>query len=259
MKTSTLGTIIIVIGVLGLLTALGLNFWLLLVGGVFLWFGLRVIVLNNDDVPAAKVKAFLVPSDGAATATVKVDHAMGRLLLGHGSTPNALVEGRCTQGVRTQASRRSDDVNVSVDTDRSWFPRLLVPWQWHPYNWNIGLQKGLPLTVAVEGGMGEIQLDFSQLLLRHLRLEYGMGKADITLPSNAGQTTVDVETGMSAVDIRVPEGVAARITFSGFGANDVNTIRFPDQGGYFQSADYESAENRVEIRVQHGLSSVSVR
>jgi hypothetical protein len=58
----------------------------------------------------------------------------------------------------------------------------------------------------------------------------------------------------------VPAGVAARIrTKMGLGGSDIDTARFPRVGDGWESPDFATAANRVEIEAQGGLGSVTVR
>jgi len=60
--------------------------------------------------------------------------------------------------------------------------------------------------------------------------------------------------------MRVPSGVAARIRASGGLAEiHVDRGRFPRAGGVYQSADYDTAPNRVDIDVEAGVGSVNIR
>lgn len=257
MKSSTIGWIAIMVGVLGLLSALGIDAFWLGVGAVLLWFGVRYAMVNSGRVPAQKVRAFLIPADGAATASIRVRHGAGKLLMGHGGTPNALVEGRCSEDVEPSASRRADDVTVEIKGRKN-YGELVMPWQWQAHNWNVGLQPNLPMIVRIEGGANDMQIDLRELLIRQVEVTAGMGRFDLMLPRNAGHTDCKIETGMSECNIHVPDGVAARIHIEGIGGMNVNTMRFPRNGDYYQSPDYATAQNRADIRINYGLASVAV-
>jgi hypothetical protein len=57
----------------------------------------------------------------------------------------------------------------------------------------------------------------------------------------------------------VPPGVAARIRGSmGVGTLSVDQSRFPRRDGGYESADFETAVNRVELDVEGGVGSVEV-
>jgi hypothetical protein len=57
----------------------------------------------------------------------------------------------------------------------------------------------------------------------------------------------------------VPAGVAARIRAeAGLSDMKVDRSRFPRQGVYYQSPDYETAANKADVTVQMGVGSVEV-
>jgi hypothetical protein len=69
-----------------------------------------------------------------------------------------------------------------------------------------------------------------------------------------------VDAGAASVDFRVPVDVAGRITAdTGLADVDIDKNRFlPSSGGY-ESPDYSTAVNRVEIQVRGGLAGFKVR
>jgi hypothetical protein len=259
MRSSTIGVLVLALGIIGLLLVLGVSIWWLLIVGAVLWFSLRMVILNDGSIASGRVRAFLIPAEAATSATINVDHSTGRLMLGHGNTANALAEGRCSVEVEPTATRRGDDVTVNVKAAENALLAFLIPWQWHPHNWNVGLQRGQDLTVKVEGAMSRIHLNFTELTLHKLHLQLGLSRAQVMLPRAAGVTAVHVQMGLSNVELHVPEGVAARISLDGaVGTADIDTERFPRQGAYYQSLDYASATNRVDMRINYGFASVTV-
>jgi predicted membrane protein len=82
----------------------------------------------------------------------------------------------------------------------------------------------------------------------------------VNLPIQAGYTRVEVESGAASVTLRVPEDVAARIKASGgLSEISVDQNRFPRTGNGYQSADYDTAANKVDILIETGVGSVKVK
>ena len=79
-------------------------------------------------------------------------------------------------------------------------------------------------------------------------------------PANAGYTFMKAEIGAASLSIQIPSNVAARIRATGGLASiSVDSSRFPKSNGIYQSPDYETAANKVEIRVDAGVGSVNIR
>ncbi len=80
------------------------------------------------------------------------------------------------------------------------------------------------------------------------------------MPAQAGLTRARIESGAASVKVRIPDGVAARIYGQmGLGTLDVDSHRFPSRAGVYESSDFATAANRVEIAVEGGVGSVEVR
>ncbi len=117
-----------------------------------------------------------------------------------------------------------------------------------------------PFRLKVEGGASHNTLDLRDLQVRDLEVGSGASQIRVTLPASAGSTKAHFGTGFAQLTINVPDGVAARIkSDSGLADIDVDEARFPRQDKEFESLDYVSALNRVEIRLETGMGSVKVR
>ena len=101
----------------------------------------------------------------------------------------------------------------------------------------------------------------------------GAASVFIRMPADAGPAEAVISAGASSIDVRIPDGVPARIlndsalsslnvssrfqslrgTFS-----EGQTVMRRDPGEIFQSPGYREAENRVSIELNVGVSSVSV-
>ena len=96
--------------------------------------------------------------------------------------------------------------------------------------------------------------------MKDLALKTGASSTVVKLPANAGMTHVKVESGAASVVMEVPAGVAARVeTSAGLASIDVDQSRFPKVNGYYQSADYDTADHKVDIRIETGLASIEIR
>ena len=69
-----------------------------------------------------------------------------------------------------------------------------------------------------------------------------------------------IDSGAASVDIAIPDGVAARISgHMGVGTLSVNQSRFFRRGDAYESEGYANGENQLELTVEGGVGSVSVR
>jgi hypothetical protein len=264
MRGSTFwGIVLVVIGVLFLLNSLGLlavNAWnliwpvfLILLGVWFLWgaFGGRGRVRQEQAE---------IPLQGAARASVRLNHGAGRLNVAAGTGADRLLEGTFGGGLDYRSVREGDALNVrmrSAGTDLPW-----GPWSWQPgaLDWDFRMNDNVPLSLEFETGASESILDFSNLQVTHLALRTGASSTEIMLPSNSGQTRVSIHAGAASVALRVPGSVAARIrVHGGLAGKEIDTNRFPLSGDAYESPDYSTAANKVDIDAEIGAGSIQVR
>lgn len=202
-----------------------------------------------------------LPLDGAPSAEIEFHHGAGRLSVNAGSDPNTLYSGSFGGGVDKDVRRRGSALAVTMRTPPdAW----LGPWDWWggrgALDWDVGLNPNVPLSLAFETGASQTRLDLSALRVTDLSLKTGASATDLTLPSGAGLTRARVETGVAAVHVQIPNGVAARINGKmGLGALNVDRQRFPYRGGVYESDDFATAANRVELQIEGGVASVDVR
>ena len=72
-------------------------------------------------------------------------------------------------------------------------------------------------------------------------------------------TNVKAEAGAASVTFEVPAGVAVRIrNRMALGSSQIDESRFPRVGDIYQSLDYATAENRIDMDIQGGVGSVKV-
>jgi hypothetical protein len=202
---------------------------------------------------AATPERLAIPLDDAADAEVMVTFGAGHLAIG-AAAPGLLVDGTYDGGVRVEPGGpgriRLSPPAPTLRLDRA------------PYTWQVGLATDVPLRLRVEYGAADGELDLRALRVAELRLRTGASETRVTLPEAAGFTRVDAEGGAAAIRFRVPDGVAARIRTSiALGSTDVDVVRFPrmPSGNGWESPDYETAPNRVEIEVRGGVGSVAIR
>jgi hypothetical protein len=90
-------------------------------------------------------------------------------------------------------------------------------------------------------------------------LQTGASETRVLLPRAAGATRVRAEAGAASLILEVPAGVAARIrTRMALGNSRVDEARFPRVGDGYESPDYATAVNRIDVDVQGGVGSVRI-
>ena len=259
------GLVLIIVGVLLLLGNLGLlpaDVWLIIWPSILILFGLWILGGRFIRGGASVAESLSIPLDGAREARLTISHGAGRLMVSGKTGPGQLLAGTFSGGVEHRADRVGDRLDVDLQAEVGRAFESAFPWTWGPgaaLDWRFSLSGEVPLSLDVRTGASETTMDLTLLRLTELKLETGASSCDITLPARAGFSRVAVKGGATSVKLRVPEGVAARITSEGGLADfKINTSRFPRSAGGYVSSDYGTAENKIEIHTEVGLGSVNI-
>jgi len=256
------GVILILLGGLMFINAAGVPlpggispmqlFWpsvLILLGG---WVIFGYLFRGN-----VETEQLSIDLQGASQASLKLSHGAGRVVLGAGASPGQLLSGTFAGGVKQRAQISGDRLEARIEANPMLFPPFLSGWQ--GLEWNVNLNRDVPLTLRLETGASQSELDLRELRVTDLRVNTGASKTDIVLPANAGKTDVRVELGAASLDMVVPQNVAARIRSEhGAASIEIDTARFPYSNGIYESPDYPSAQNKIDIMIQAGAGRVVV-
>jgi hypothetical protein len=261
------GSILIFIGGIFLLDSLGLfgeiNLWNIVWPSFLILLGMWAILGYRRGRQPVEVEELALPLEGAQAAKVGIKFGAGRLQIGAGAAETELVNGQFGGGVAQRVRREGDRTVADLRLPSQGFPIFIMPWnwgRWTGFDWTVNLNPEITLELVIDTGASEARLDLADLKVSDLKVNTGASSTEITLPSSAGHTRVEVEAGAASVGIQIPTDVAAQIRAGGALVGiTVDKDRFPREGTYYQSPDFESAENKVEIKVNVGAGSVDVR
>jgi hypothetical protein len=242
---------------------------LLLLAVVVVWMGTQFETWSHREQRAfgpPTTDTFRQPLEGARAARLEVEFGAGALRV-DGAAPSGLLASGGLNGagpgrLRTEYRVRDGVGLFSVEAAGAAEGRFPF---WHRMDDSAGqltvsVSPDVPLELVVEAGAADAVLDLRELQISSLRYETGASRSTVVLPAR-GITRADIRGGASSMAIEVPPGVAARIQTSGSGLSDVNIdqSRFSRNGDVYQSADYPTAPNRVDLRLEVGLANVTVR
>ncbi len=148
--------------------------------------------------------------------------------------------------------------------------------------WLLHLNPTVPSDITAHSGGGNVKLNLASMAVTRLATDTGGGNVDVVLPDNAaglnvtaktgggnvtveigsgttGSSTVNAASGAGNVIVRVPSGIAARIhATTGLGKVTMDSRFTKIDDKTYQSSDYESAANKVEITLSSGAGNVEV-
>ena len=127
-------------------------------------------------------------------------------------------------------------------------------------DWRVSLSPVPEIIVDLGLAAASIDLDLAALRVTSLYVDGGAASLDITMPANAGDVEAVISASAASIDVRIPDGVEARIiNQTNLSSLDVVSRFHRLAGGLYQSPGYHEAENRVQLELLGGASSVRVR
>jgi DUF4097 and DUF4098 domain-containing protein YvlB len=148
--------------------------------------------------------------------------------------------------------------------------------------WLIHLNPTVSSDITAHSDGGNVKLDLTGMVVTCVSADTGGGTVDVVLPDNAadlsvtaksgagnltvefgsgttGSNVVHAHSGAGNVVVRVPSGIAVRVhATSGLGKVTVDPRFSKTDSGAYQSSDFGSSANSVELTVDSGAGNVSV-
>ena len=253
------GVMIVLLGIMFLLNTLGVvsfnvwqYFWPILLILLGLSFLLGPIFFKRQ--PSEKVS---IPLGEIQKAQIKLQHGAGEIRLSSGASVDELAAGDFFGGVEQDIRSSNQEAFISFNAQPFSFPS----WS-HEYGlkWDIRLNSVPVLDLVIKTGASESHLDLTDLQVNNLELSTGASSTSIQMPAHTAFTKAKIEGGAASFKIYVPENVAARIHFEG-GLIDVKVDqnRFPRNGEYYISPNYDESDHKADIYFNGGVGSVNIQ
>lgn len=263
-STVTCGFVLLIFGIFLLLTTIGvfeIDFWGILVPALMIVLGvltLWMVATRRGGPTHAAAHAGL---EGAESARVHVRFGAGRLTLTGGASEAEVGSVEALGGVSQKVSTIGGQRAVEWWVPAEFLEDVLAPWKWSGRelpSWEVRLREGIPIELHVEAGACQMDLDLTGLRVGDLRLITGASAVTVRMPA-AGETRAHISAGAAGVKVRVPSGVAARIRVpTSLGEVTVDRGRFPGGDGQFESREYASAADKLDLTVEVGAASVEI-
>jgi hypothetical protein len=257
------GVILLLLGGLLLADSMGVRlpnetrfinlFWpaLLLLTGAWILFG---IFFRG----AIETEQASIDLEGASSANLKINHGAGEIKLHSGGSASELLHGSFDGGLDKKVNRNGDRLEVRMRPAKDvldfpfWGPQSQI-------NWDVALNPNIAIDLNLNLGANKSVIDLQDLNVTNIDLDTGASDSTITLPSR-GRFRADFDLGAASLVVIIPAGVSARI-LAQVAAGDIHVDRqrFPSSGKYFQSPDFETAANAVDMTMDAGAASIKIK
>lgn len=122
----------------------------------------------------------------------------------------------------------------------------------------LKLNKKPVWDIDLSVGLGELDFDFSAYKLQKLKVDSGLASLSLRFGDKVSESEIEVNSGLAEIKLEVPEQVGCEITIKGA----LNGKSFPGfeqiDDKKWRSVGYEKATNKIRIKLEGGLSDLSV-
>ncbi len=126
--------------------------------------------------------------------------------------------------------------------------------------WRVDFNPKIPLSLDMKCDAADLFLDLTQLKIAMLQIEMNASNGKLMLPVPAGDSMVKIDMDVSNLEIIVPDGVAIKIQAdANLSIFEIDKSRFPKQGDYYVSPNYDSATNSIELKIICDVGRITIK
>jgi len=207
------------------------------------------------------------PLGNATAAKVTIDNGDGNLVIDRLTSGEQLLASGTLQYLEKQGlpirilNTSNDQATFQLKAGGGGQPWFRFPW--HTCNgateWQIHLNPKVQFDLTAHSDGGNVSLDLAGMAVTHVAADTDGGNMDVVVPEDAANLSVSAKSGAGNVVVHIPSTVAARIhATTGLGKTIVDPKFNKIDKNTYQSSDFDSAANRVEITIHSGAGNVSV-
>jgi hypothetical protein len=258
--------LLIAIGVdvlLGRRSAMGAALSLVIILALFaggVWFFYNTTPRAND----YRTETISRPLDDAGEAEVTIDFSVGTFNVDATGDTTDLLSGSLdlypgeslSEDFRTVGDKAYYKLGTqNYNNPGFWFFPPIGP---NTRTWDLLLNADFPIMLDIDAGVGEGNLDLRGMTLEGINIDSGVGELTLYLPAD-GDFDVDISGGVGEVTVFVASDAPMRITVDGGLGNTSFDSDFYRHGDAYVSEAYEAGGDVIDLNIDGGVGSVSVR
>lgn len=234
-----------------------------------------------------RIETFELPAAGVESAEITLDLGNPAAEVHPLQGNNNLIDGSIYTSGDLKFETDIDDGRAGVvvgEDNVSWFFNPELWFSDEPgQTWQFNLNTSIPTELRIDVGNGSTVAELGELSLTGLRVNGGNGSLRAVLPPgdyeavidsgngsmrfslpDSGQQTMNVESGNGSISLFLPTTMEARIEFDeGNGSINVDGSRYSlvsgdRENGVYETANYDTATDRITLEVDSGNGSVSI-
>ncbi|MCB9451086.1 MAG: hypothetical protein H6672_06580 [Anaerolineaceae bacterium] len=170
-----------------------------------------------------QVDHFTAPVDGATSARVELNMAIGKVTVDALSGSDNLMEAEVGHVGEMEFTVSGDEEKRVKLGQKQPKGGIRLPFK-EAINaigsrddllWTVGLSPNVPMRLKINAGLGASSLDLSELQITDLDVDAGVGEVQLTLPAMGESYKAEVDSGVGSIRITIPENAALKLDIDG--------------------------------------------
>ena len=223
------------------------------------------------------------PLGRAESAQIRIDSSVGELSVDSLSNDDNLIEGMIysveQEVISQDYEMDGDEISYYLGSDwETSGPNSFSGLDKQKLSWDLNLTEEIPLDLNISLGVGESDLDLSDLQITDLDISIGVGQTIIELPEgeydayveggvgqttitlpDEGQITLDVEGGVGEILIYIPEDIAVKIYVDRGIAGLTIPSGYNQNEDVYTSPNYDEDGDYLKLYLEQGIGNVAIR
>jgi hypothetical protein len=189
-------------------------------------------------------------------ANIELDVGAGELKLGGGAAK--ILEGRFQYNVDRAKPLVKSSINGANATITIRQPQHVRLGGNQRYLWDLQLNDGLLLDLALNCGAGQARLNLGSLHLRHVEVHMGAGQVDLDLRGKPTRDyDVKISGGVGQANVQLPRDTGIWAEAHG-GLGSINVIGLEKHGDHWENDLYDKSKVNVRLEVNGGIGEIRI-
>jgi hypothetical protein len=190
--------------------------------------------------------------DGAEVVRVYLKMGAGELRVGSGTEKLARADFEFNiPEWKPQVSYSNGNLRISQPEGRNTIGNT-------KYDWDLRLNREVPIEMNVNLGAGEAKLDLGSLMLRRVDIEMGVGEVQLDLRGTPkSDYNVRIRGGVGEATVHLPRDVGVYAEARG-GIGEISAPGLHHDGERYYNDAYRKSPVTVKLDVQGGVGSIKL-
>lgn len=215
----------------------------------------KIVRVNNNSSEVVK-ESKSIKLDGAKKCKVKIEMGAGRLYLNSGDSNLLDADFEYSSNYKNpklEYGVSNGEGNLDIVQTK-----VKSTMNSGEYNWNLAMNKEVPLDMHIQFGAGESKLDLSKLNLSSLVLECGVGEVTADISGEyKNNVNVNISSGVGQFKLYLPKNMGAKIK-AGKGIGGLKISGFKVDGDYYVNDSYGKTKNNINVDIGIGVGEIEV-